>query len=701
MALYSHYTKDFYYLLYVVKLNLMRLLYVFLFIPFALFAQSKGWQELTISDGLSQGMIFNLGQDKQGFIWVATKDGLNRYDGHNFTVFTHDPHNAYSLSDNSCSALLIDRRGWLWVGTNSQGLNLFDTRSQRFYHLNIRDRAAPNAANYAVSWLYEDPQGAIWVLANEDKLIKVSFSDALKASFPSHPGLDDQVQLVQVPVKGGGSNAITHVSFRSDGQALAVSLGGLTSFNWKHPEKMAKFEPFPAELAGNNATYGDATDGSWFSAVNNTIVCHRAGRLKTITISKKNDVAISLKEINPGTLAIATDEFLWLMSPDELARQDSLTARNAFTALPPDVYAISAILTDQTGNIWLGTSGYGIRKFNPKIKQFHSSLPDKTLTYLYADRQGRIYVRHEFAYEQLDPTGNRLLSFLDEALPPADKRARYLMQDHEGTFWVSNVNFQTHTMHLFKFSTDWKLLKKYPLPAHTSFGFYGNQTVEDNAGKLWIAAIDGKLLRFDPQTETFQVFSYQSLLPQKGAEIETYALRFDRAGTLWIGTSKGLVRAAHTQTTPAFTLYKNSVDNPKSLSNDFVLSVLDDPVQPDRYLWVGTKGGGLDRLDKQTGLFGHITEKQGLPNKVVYGILSDEFTNLWLSTNRGLAQFNPKNGTFHNFTKGDGLQDDEFNTCSFVKTPSGKLLFGGVHGLTAFRASDVVQVRWSRPLRPT
>jgi signal transduction histidine kinase/DNA-binding response OmpR family regulator len=127
------------------------------------------------------------------------------------------------------------------------------------------------------------------------------------------------------------------------------------------------------------------------------------------------------------------------------------------------------------------------------------------------------------------------------------------------------------------------------------------------------------------------------------------------------------------------------------------MSLLDDPVQPARYLWVGTKGGGLDRLDKQTGLFSHITEKQGLPNKVVYGILSDEFNNLWLSTNRGLAQFNPKTGTFHNFTKGDGLQDDEFNTNSFVKTPSGRLLFGGVHGLTAFRAKDVVRVSGVAP----
>ena len=161
------------------------------------------------------------------------------------------------------------------------------------------------------------------------------------------------------------------------------------------------------------------------------------------------------------------------MSPDELIRQDSLTARNAFAILPPDLYIITNILRDQTGNIWLGTNGYGLRKFNPKIKQFHSFLPAKSLSYLYADRQGRTYVRHEYSYEQLDRLNNQTRPFLPDELPPADKRARYMMQDRQGTFWVSNTNFQTHEMSLFKFSTDWKLLKKYPLPWH--FVWYQQQ----------------------------------------------------------------------------------------------------------------------------------------------------------------------------------------------------------------------------------
>ncbi|GAB4040421.1 hybrid sensor histidine kinase/response regulator transcription factor [Spirosoma jeollabukense] len=683
----------------------MRLLYLlFVLLPFTLVAQpthrtAKGWQELTISDGLSQGMVYDLKQDPKGFIWVATKDGLNRYDGYNFTVFTHDPYNDYSLSDNNCSSLLADSRGWLWVGTLNKGLNLFNTRTQRFYHINIRDQALPNAGNYAINNIFEDPQGAIWVVAGEIKLFKIQLPNSLKNGFPDQANLTDQVQIIPISIDGKVTGIIKPLSFRTDGQAMAVCINGLFLFNWQHPQKANTFNRFTGDFTKGLSFYGDINQDAFLATIDeeNKIVCRHRGKQKTVLMARNNGAVITQNALNATTLAITRGEFLWIMSLDELMRQDSLTAHNAFTTLPTDLYAITSLLRDQTGNIWVGTSGYGLRKFNPQIRQFQSTLPGMTLSYLYADQQGRTYVRHQFSYYQFDRLNNRTQPFMPDALPPGDKRQRYLMQDRQGTFWVSNVHFQTHQMHLFKFSTDWQLLKKYPIPSNTSFGFYYNQTVEDKAGKLWIGAIDGKLLQFDPKTETFRVFSYQSLLLQKGAEIETYALYFDQAGTLWIATQQGLVRADHTQTSPTFALYKNSATDRQSLSNDIVLSLLDDPHEPGRYLWVGTKGGGLDRLDKQTGHFTHITEKNGLPNKVVYGILTDTFLNLWLSTNRGLAQFNPKTKQFRNFTKADGLQDDEFNTGSFFKTPSGELMFGGVNGLTTFRAADLVRKGGSTP----
>jgi signal transduction histidine kinase/DNA-binding response OmpR family regulator/streptogramin lyase len=444
--------------------------------------------------------------------------------------------------------------------------------------------------------------------------------------------------------------------------------------------------------------YEEPRQRFWFATTSDYVKAWHKGISKTIALPQRKNFGVQLHAIDKNTIAVATSDHLWLMSPAQLFRQDSLTARNAFVAFPPNVYSITSVLKDKTGIIWFGTSGYGLRKFNPKIKQFHSYLPNTTLSNLYIDRQDRTYVRFQFAYWELDRANNRLAPFLNPNLPEADRRQRYLMQDRAGFYWISNVHFENHQHHVFKFSPDWQLLKKYPLPANATFGFYGNQTIEDNTGRLWIGATNGKLLRFNPKSETFEVFSYQFLLPQNGAEIETYALHLDQSGTLWIGTQKGLVKAEHHLTTPVFSIYKNTRTGRQSLSNDFVSSLCDDPYQPNRFLWVGTKGGGLERLDKQTGQFEHFTEAQGLPNKVVYGILADEAKRLWLSTNRGLTQFNPKTHQFHNYTKADGLQDDEFNTSSYFKTASGELLFGGVNGLTTFRAAEVGSTNQYKPL---
>ncbi len=679
-----------------------------LLFPFIVLAQlplpegsltTKGWQELTISDGLSQGMIMGLEQDKNGFIWVATKDGLNRYDGHSFTVFTHDPYKPFSLSDNYCSALLLDRRGRLWVGTLNKGLNLFDDRTQRFYHIDIADHTTANSGNYEINLLSEDPEGNIWLATNNHKLFKITLPPSLQTGFSTQSNVTAQVTIVPVPIPPTpAENAVRYICFRPGGQAILGASFGLYSFRWQHPVRATKDSLFSRSSLDFHTHYHDEKQGIWFAATRDNIIAWKRGVLKTIALPKTNNFSVNFDAIGPATLAISAINYLWVMSPAELFAQDSLSARNAFATLPPNTYSVTKFLKDQTGNIWIGTGGYGLRKFNPKIKRFRSYLPNTSLSELCADRQGRVYTRHKYAYQLLDRSTDQMVPFLDKKLPAADQRQRYFMQDRQGIFWVSNVNFETHEATLFKFSADWKLLKKFPLPPGTTFGFFGNKTLEGQTGYLWIGAANGKLLRFDPVAEAFAVFSYHDRIPGGSEGLETYALHQDAVGTLWIGTQKGLIRATNLLGTPTFSLYKNSLTDRQSLSYDFVSSLADDPYQPGRYLWIGTKGGGLNRLDRQTGHCLHITEAQGLPNKVVYGVLTDQFRNFWISTNRGLAEFNPKTFRFRNYTKGDGLQDDEFNTSSYVKLPSGELLFGGINGLTAFQPSEVLNTTNQPPI---
>lgn len=128
----------------------MRFFWIFLLYSTVSFAQETAWQSISIADGLSQGMIYDLMQDREGFLWIATKDGLNRYDGYNFKVFTHDPYNENSISGNTCTSLLQDSQGRIWIGTKKDGLNLYDPRSGKFYHANIVDNAQKGSSNYNI-----------------------------------------------------------------------------------------------------------------------------------------------------------------------------------------------------------------------------------------------------------------------------------------------------------------------------------------------------------------------------------------------------------------------------------------------------------------------------------------------------------------------------------------------------------------------
>ncbi|GAB4026181.1 two-component regulator propeller domain-containing protein [Spirosoma gilvum] len=633
-------------------------------------------------------MVFDLKQDQKGFIWIATKDGLNRYDGYNFKVFTHDPYDEFSISDNACSALLIDRQHRLWIGTLNKGINLYDDRTQRFYHVAIRDQTMASGANYEIRSLIEDPEGNIWVGTNVGKPFKVIIPISLRQHYPERADFTNQVQVLSLPVSSDQTNHPNlSFSFKPTGEALTALDNGIYTFNWKIPDSLTRLPLFIGKTPAIFDLYEDTKQGFLFVSTQRQIDCWYKGIRKTIRLQATDVTGLQIKPIDKNLLAVITLSHLWLLSPTELFRKDELALQDAFMTFPPNLYAVTQVLKDKTGNIWVGTSGYGIRKFNPRVNQFHSYLPRTSLSYLYVDREGRTYARYQYAYGLVDRTSNQLVPFLDPKLPEADRRQRYFMQDRQGFFWVSNTNFQTHEEHLFKFSNTWQLLKKYPIPTDVDFGLWGNHTLEDPSGLLWIGAMNGKLLRFDPKTETFQTFRY---LSKSSPETETYALLREPDGTYWVGTQQGLVKAEHLPDKPTYTHYRNSITDRQSLSNDFVLSLANDPYEPGRYLWIGTKGGGLERLDKQTGQFRHFTEKDGLPNKVVYSLITDNSGNFWLSTNRGLSQFNPRTGHFRNYTQADGLQDDEFNTGSFFKSTSGELLFGGVNGLSTFRPSELL-----------
>ncbi len=194
------------------------------------------------------------------------------------------------------------------------------------------------------------------------------------------------------------------------------------------------------------------------------------------------------------------------------------------------------------------------------------------------------------------------------------------------------------------------------------------------------------LVRYSPSSGKFTRFEY----PFKTVSYEYDFLQciYEDNGTLWLGLVDGLL-SFDMEKSRMKDYYSYQEKDTSSLSNNFIYSVCNDVREPEKFLWIGTKGGGLNRLNKLTGKFTRYSTKDGLANNVIYGILPDNAGNLWISTNKGLSEYNPFTRRFRNFSVSDGLQSNEFNRYAYCKTEEGLLVFGGMSGINYFDPKDI------------
>ncbi|MFZ4475030.1 MAG: ATP-binding protein, partial [Saprospiraceae bacterium] len=337
---------------------------------------------------------------------------------------------------------------------------------------------------------------------------------------------------------------------------------------------------------------------------------------------------------------------------------------------------------DKSGVMWVGTGGYGILKINPKAQNFKSYLPQSSQRQLLEAPDGGVFslFRPNKKYpSKLFQTETSHTDFYNPD-PARDFSNAWgdfsACFDAAGNSWSSNRNEKM----LYRTDARTKSVKSFPWPA-------GYGLIVDRSGAL-LGAGERGLTKFDPKTETSAEFPYDK--PQHVATTFSYYLFEDVDGAVWIFGFDGLTKAVPNATGYQFEYFRTNPADRSSLSSNIVLSVADDPLEPGRYLWVGAKAGGLNRLDKKTGQFKQYKTAQGLPDNVIYGVLTENAGPfIWLSTNKGLCRFHVREETTKNFTVADGLQDNEFNSSSYLKMRDGTMIFGGVKGVTVFHPDSL------------
>jgi PAS domain S-box-containing protein len=644
------------------------------------------FRQLKVADGLSDSRVQALSQDRLGFVWIATADGLDRYDGNGFRVFRHHPDDPASLGPGMPRTLAEGRDGALWVGLVGGGLSIFDPRTESFTHL-VHDPSDPaSLSNDFVETLAQDGEGAMWVGTMGGGLNRVDPATRRVTRYRHDP--KDASSLAQDAVS-------TLLVDRSGALWVGTSDSGL--------DRLV-----------------EGADGS----VRFVHFRHDPSDRRSID----SDHITSLLETQDGSLWVGT----WDRG---VQRLDG--GRTRFTRVegPPGGQRVKDLVQDPQGAVWIASWGGGITRVDPATGRFDQFLPDATrpgslghavATSLLLDRNGLLWIGtvggglsvtdlHTKPFVRYPSRGPGALS---------DPNVRSVLADRRGDVWVGTAGDGLNRVLRPSGRVTW--YRHDPTDPHSLADNAVWSLLEDREGTLWVGTYGG-LDRLDRKTGRFAHLRHRTGDAESLSDNTVYALHEDGAGRLWVGTWNGLNLLD--RRTGGFRLYRSGRDQQQvvwAISGDpagfLWLSmgqqlvrfhpetgvfepVVVDPRRPDNLgvgfiwavkrdgagrIWLGTSVGLVELIPGLSGAPARLRRfgpEQGLPDAAVPSIEPADGL-LWLGTTQGLVRFDPERGEARRYDANDGLADESFGTGSF-QTTGGEMFFGATGGLTSFRPDEI------------
>jgi ligand-binding sensor domain-containing protein/signal transduction histidine kinase len=666
------------------------------------YGKNVRFEQISLDEGLSQSVVNAILQDRQGFLWVGTDDGLNRYDGYNFKIYKPDTNNFFSISDRSITALAEDEQGNIWIGTRQGGLNRYDPVSGKFYHYFHDSQNNESIASNQISALEIDENG-LWIGTNNG----LDFLNFERNTFTHYN------DTIESPIRLG-NNFVTALLKDSNGLLwIGTVSGGVNVLDlensrvvvYKHTKNVT------TSLSHNRVfSFAKGANGEvWVGTANglNRFIPSEKYFIRYLTTE---DISDTFSGSIIYTVFVDQVGGVWVGTNNGLSRYDINAKRFFYYKHEPVVLnslsnnIVYSIYEDASGVLWVGTFGGGLNKYNRQQDRFAyyrhnpedtNSLSGNLIFAILADPKGYIWIGTlDAGLNRFDPQSEKFVRFKHDAKNPESLSGNNIISlyaDRQGTLWIGTGNA------LNRYDPIKNTFENFQPSANTTdettrfaiFAMY-----EDTFGNFWVGSNRG-LLIFDRATSTFK--KYESRSTESLSNKKINVILQDKNQNLWIGTSDdGLKRIDLVG--DEIISYRFNPEDASALGSNVVLCIYEDK---NGTLWVGTHGGGLSRYNPATDSFTHFTENEGLPSNVIYGILEDEKGNLWLSTNFGLSRFSPTDETFRNFTANDGLQSNEFNQNAFAKGMDGTMYFGGINGINIFEPREIIDNPFSPKLALT
>lgn len=641
---------------------------------FTNFSDNDFFKRFNTKDGLSQASVNCILRDSKGFMWFGTDDGLNRFDGNQFKIFRNLPDDSTSIFDNTILSLREDEYGNIWIGT-TEGLNLFDRHLEKFQVFRLKGKnylSCPDLkmdADKKMLWLAAGPDGVAFVDIQTKKLHQLQFNELRNLNVIRIEKIKNKLYV------GTLENGLFSLDITTK-KAEKIKLP-FTNGNKQYTIRA---------LMGDGNTLWVGTEGGGLIQFNTET-------RETRTYTSRDGLLSDDKVWSLGLL----DEKIWvgtdgggltILDPNKGTSFHHLYSLYNDRTISGNT--VRSMLIEPTGDVWLGTYNGGV-SYKPhldinflsfkKDPLNSSSLPhnavssfyeDGNLLWIGTDRGGLAYLkngtftRYKFPANVEDP----------EVILCMHKTKR-------GDFFVG-----TYQQGLYRITADKKVIQ-YRQNLQDSLSVASDiiwDIAEDASGFIWLATEFG-LNRFDPGTNEFK--NFKNRLPTDDPEVFTNEF----VQSLWIDSNQNLfagfygVLLSYQLNTGETKRY--APDNKQyDLPNSQILSIQEDPINKE-VIWFGTFGGGLTQFNIKTEKFNTITEEDGLPNNLIFGVHCDKEGNVWFTCNKGLGQFDPKLKRFHVFDEDYGVDTGPFKENAASSTADGHLLFGGNNGFTAFRPSEV------------
>ncbi len=615
-------------------------------------------------------------------MWVATDDGLNRYDGYQFIIYRHDRDNPHSIRNNLVYDIFEDE-GIFLLGTAS-GLDVLNRTTDRFAHY-----SPPGDIEIAVHDLFYDSKQRLW-LGTSAGLYLFDIATKTFTEYPTQAGDNtakefihkitedhggdiwigtkqglrrlDHVSLRPIPVKrSGASNTELEQSWiksvycdRSGNIWIGTQGRGVFKYD-SEQDILTNYvhEDGKNSVAHNDIlTFAEGPDGRLWIGTENGGVSILDGSHQTFTTIRNidgdnstlsNNSVYSIYKDDQQNMWIGTYSgglnFLPRYGEKFQLQRSSADARNVLSNS-----IILDVIADSEDVIWIGTDGGGLNRYDPKSKQFTN--------YRAKDRSAR------------SPGSDYVLTLVEVS------KGLLAIGYHRGGLDL----FNTATGEFTRIS----LASNTFNPSVTTV----NKLYRDKRGNLWVGTWGAGLGMFDPKGKNLRWFNSSNGLSSDFI----HTIGEDSSGKLWVGTEVGLnVITADQAGSGKIIQYFNDENNESTIASNTVDDIL---VDKDNNLWLATTGG-LCRYEKESNSFKVYREKQGLPNDMIRAIIEDGGGHLWVSSNKGLSKFNPITESFRNYTIEDGLQGNIFKPGSACKTATGWLYFGGANGLNSFHPDSL------------